>query len=836
MKSFWSLIPRNLVKNKKRVFFIAVGIILSISLIISLSIMLDTLKSSSYKRMVDDCGGSYDVFFYAKDKKDLEKLSKDPVVDKTSTLLRLGDYQIPNSKYTLELNGYDKNISEFINFKILQGRYPESNNEIAMEEWILSAMPKKYKIGDKIKLNLTIGNFQEFNKEEEFTLTGVFQYEFNTNQLKNTGLAYVTKAYAEVVVPPKERLYRGYLNINPKLSMEESFMLLPATDDYKDIEFHKNINKSVLLQGYKAINFISIILYIVISIVASVIIYNIFNMSVTERIREFGMLRAIGASPSRIKMLVLGEGLILGIIFIPLGIITGNFAVKGIIILMSGYKDFSGIMNIPKSGIIASVIVGFLAIVIGVYSPAKKASRISPMEAINSNNNLQLKGKSIKKNSRMKDIISKKFGFTSDMAYLNIKRNRKRFITTVISLSISIIMFILVNYLINCADPLKNFKAKMGGDFVISAAEDQPDYALSDKDIDYITDIKGIDKVVKLKISDSYIQVPKEEVTNDGIKFLEKDSKLTVQSMEDFKKQQFKFRSEVRGYTLEDLDKLKEQLLQGTIDKDKLLKEKVVIIGENLNYSNYTKLNVGDKIQLGYCVYDEDGKFWGYKSEEFTIGALLKKNFRTTDMRGTHIAIVSDKIAEKYLNIKGYQNVKVNLSKNANYDEVEKTLKEMLTKHRGATLVSYKEALEKAKKNSLQLSLIMYSFVLVVAIVSIVNLLNIMSMNVLLRKKEIGMLRAIGFGNDEVKKMLRAEGVFYGVASGFWGTALGTVLTFLFFVLSRKSLTQGMTWNFPIFTIIVLFLGTTVVCLLSSMNASRRVFASSIVESIKGVE
>lgn len=836
MKSFWSLIPRNLVKNKKRVFFIAVGIILSISLIISLSIMLDTLKSSSYKRMIDDCGGNYDVFFYAKDKKDLEKLAKDLVVDKTSTLLKLGDYQVPNSKYILEVNGYDRNISEFTNFKILQGRYPESNNEIAMEEWVLNAMPKKYKIGDKIKLNLTIGSFEKFNKEEEFTLTGIFQYKFNTNQLKNTGLAYVPKAYAEVVVPPKELLYRGYLNINPKLPMEESFMLLPATDDYKDIEFHKNSIKSFLLQGYKSINFISIILYIVISIVASVIIYNIFNMSVTERIREFGMLRAIGASPSRIKMLVLGEGLILGFIFIPLGIIIGNYVVKGIIILMSGYKDFSAIMHIPKGGIVTSFIVGFSTIVIGVYSPAKKASRISPMEAINSNNNLQFKGKNIKKNSRMKNIINKRFGFTSDMAYLNIKRNRKRFITTVISLSISIIMFMLVNYLINCADPLKNFKAKMGGDFVITTAEDQPNYALSDKDIDYIRDIKGVDKIVKLKVSDSYIQVPKEEVTNDGIKFLEKDSKLTLQSMDDFKKQRFKFKSEVRGYTLEDLDNFKEQLLQGEIDKDRLQKEKVVIVGQNLNYSNYTKLNVGDKIQLGYCVYNENGKFWGYKSEEFTIGALLKKDFKSNDGQINNVIIVSDKVAEKYLNIKGYQNVKVNLSKNANYDEVEKILKEMLIKHRGATLVSYKEALEKAKKNSLQLSLIMYSFVLVVAIVSIVNLLNIMSMNVLLRKKEMGMLRAIGFGNDEVKKMLRAEGVFYGVASGFWGTAVGTVLTFIFFVLTRKSLIQGMTWSFPIVTIVVLFIVTIVVCLLSSMNASRRVFSSSIVESIKGVE
>ena len=170
MKSFWGLIPRNLIKNKKRVLFIAVGIILSISLIISLSIMLDTLKSSSNKRMIDDCGGAYDGSFFAFDKKDLEKLTKDPVIDRISTFANLGIYKVPNSKYILEVNGYEKNILEFTNFKILQGRYPESNNEIAIEEWVLNTMAKKYKIGDKIKLNLTIGRFKKNNKEEEFIL------------------------------------------------------------------------------------------------------------------------------------------------------------------------------------------------------------------------------------------------------------------------------------------------------------------------------------------------------------------------------------------------------------------------------------------------------------------------------------------------------------------------------------------------------------------------------------------------------------------------------------------------------------------------------------------
>ncbi|MBZ9685004.1 FtsX-like permease family protein [Clostridium estertheticum] len=838
MKCFWSLIPRSLSKNKKRIFFIGVGIILSVSLIVSLSIIIETLKKSSYQSMVDNEGGAYDAFFFTYGKKNLEKLIKDSVVDKISISAYLGTYKIPNSKYTLEINGYDENITELLNLKLLHGIYPENSDEIAIEEWVLDNLPKKYKVGDKINLPITMqyknkkGKFENLDKEKEFTLVGIFEYKFNTNQKKNTAIAYVPKKYVETILPPEGIEYKGYLTINPNMPIQSGQQLLVVTDDYKDIEFVWNSLKILLLQTYKTINFISIILYIVISIVASVIIYNIFNISVTERIKEFGILRAIGASPGEIKLLVLGEGLILGCIFIPMGIIIGNIVIKGIIILISGYNNFSGIMNIPRNGIIASFLVGFLTIVMGVYSPARKASEISPIEAIISNNNLQLKGKNINNNLQNKSFLSRTFGFAADLAYLNLYRNRKRFLTTVISLCISIIMFLFVNYLINASDPLKTLKVRMGGDFVIST-NSEPNYALLDSDVDGIKNIKGIDKINKLKVSQSFMQVPKDKVTFNGLKTIEKESNYTAQTKFDFESGIFKLKTDVLAYTSDDLSIMKQYLLDGNIDKEEMDERPIVILAQNLNYSNNTKLKVGDSIELSYAEYNDDGMNVKNSSEIFTIGALLKEDFSSIDGQSNNVIIMGEKTAEKYLRIKGYQQIKINLSKDANYAEIEKDLKDKMEKHRGSTLVSFKEELEKAKKDNLQFSLIMYSFVVVVAIVSIVNLLNIMSMNVLLRKREIGMLRALGFGNDEVKKMIIIEGMLYGFTAAFWGTAVGTILTYLLYLITRKNLTKGMTWSVPLLTIIVTFLVTIVICLLASINASRKVFSSSIVESIK---
>jgi ABC-type antimicrobial peptide transport system permease subunit len=842
MRSFWSLIPRSILKNKKRVFFIAVGIILSMSLIISLSIMVEALKKSSYQSMVDDAGGIYDILFYTSDKKGIEKLTQDPILDKISISANLGTYNPPKTNYILEINGYEKNICELVNFKLLDGRCPENDNEIAIEEWMLKYMSKKYKIGDKISLTSILkysnvqGKTEEIKNEDEFTLVGTFEYKFNSNGEKNKATAYVTKKYVEAVLPQKLIKYCGYVTLNSSYPIEKGAQFLMSTSEYENIYFRMNYIKTFILKSLKVLNFASVVLFIIISIVASIIIYNIFNVSVMERIRDFGMLRALGASPGKIKALVLGEGLILGCVFIPLGIIIGNFLVKAAIASVSGYKDFGGIMSIPPNGIVASFIIGFLTIIMGVYSPARKASKISPMEAINSNNNLQLEGTKVKQNLRKQRIIDRIFGFAGNMAYLNLSRNRKRYLTTVVSLGISIIVFMLVSFLINSVDPIKSVRNKMGTDFIISSTLSKEEYSVAGKDVESIRNMIGIEEVNVQKNLLTTLEVPGTKITQEGMKFLKSQSNKTPKARSDFQQKIYNFNVNVLGYESDDLNSLKEHLQAGEVDIEAMNIKPIAILGQNLNYSNNTVLKVGDEIKISFLNYDGKGNYISEELETFVIGGLLKDNYMSTDIAVKNIVIVSNIAADKYLNLKGYQQVKVSLNKNGNYDEVKKSLENTLNNYRNISLKSYKEELEKAKKQYLQLTLIMYSFVIIVAIVSIINLLNIMSMNVILRKREIGMLRSLGFGNDEVKKMIRIEGLFYGLSSSIGGAGLGTVLSYLLFLISRKTLVEGMAWKFPTITIAMIFMATTFICLLGSVNASKRVFSSSIVESVRTLE
>lgn len=843
MGSFWGIIPRYIIKNKKRILFMGIGIVLSISLIVSLSIMVESLKKSSYKKMIDDAGGNFDISFDTRNHVRLEELKTDKVIKDISIVTFLGLHEVSDIKSAIDISGYDDNITKLLNFQLLEGRYPEGENEIALEKWILDVMPQKYNIGDTIRLSYSIDTFDsKGNKvpkeiESEFVLVGFFDYINNTIKNKNMAKAYVTKEFIARILENKNVAYKGYANINPKYSVQDGLKILASTNAYSDIEFQQNSIKVFTLQGMKTMNFIINILFFIIGIVASVIIYNIFNVTVYERIKEFGMLRAIGASPNRIKALVLGEGIVLGMIFIPIGMILGNLVIKSIIILLSGYKDFSGIFHIPASGVITSLIVGFSTIVLGVYFPAKRAAQVSPMEAISSNSNLKLKGKNIRSKLQCKGILGKTLNFTTNMAYVNLKRNKKRFATTVTSLSITVIMFISVYYLINCSDPINNFKKNFGGDFIISSRNLSPGYGITKKDVDELYNIDGVYEVSKDKILNTTIEIPEDRITSDGMKFLKTKGNRSKKFQEALDKKQYKFSTHIRGYNSSELDKLNKGLLDGKINIEEMRTNPIAVVAQNLNYNNYLDIKIGDKIKVYYPRYDENNNSVGDGIQIFEVAALIKEEMlASVDTMANNQIIISEEVADEVLGVKDFQNAAITLEKGADYAEVEKQITDTMKLSRDLTMKSFDEELENVKKNNMQLSLITYSFVFIVAIVSIINLINIMNMNAILRSKEIGIMRALGLDSKEVKSMITAEGLFYGITAGAIGSILGTLTTYIIYIRGRQVLTKGMTWELPIIPIVVAFITTLAVCLVSSVIPSKSLFKSSIVESIRSIE
>lgn len=843
MRSFWGIIPRYIIKNKKRIVFMGIGIVLSVALIVSLSIIQESVNKTSYEKMVDDAGGIYDISFFTRDYERFEELKTDSAVEKMSIVAKLGEYRIPNSKVTMDIKAYDENITEFLNFNLTEGRYPEKGNEIALEQWVLDAFPQKFKIGDTMKLPHTVeyrtldGERLQEEIESNFVLVGTFKYTANQLSNKNTANAYITKKFLNGVLKNENLEYEGYIMINPISSVTDTAMQLAATNNYSKIFFNENSVKTSTIQYGKVFELIFKVLFIIIGVVASIIIFNVFNISITERTKEFGMLRAIGASPLRIKAIVLGEGITLGMIFIPIGIFLGSLAVRTVMMLSSASRDLNGLFHIPKAGITAALVVGFLSIIIGVYFPAVKASRISPMEAISSNNNLNLKGRKIKSSLEGNGILRKRFKFPANMAYMNINRNKKRFITTVASLSITIIMLSCVNYLIGSADPIASFKKGFPGDFVLLSSGSSKDYGLTEKDIDKLSKIEGIERISTERSVFSTVDVPAESVTSKGLKFVAASSNRTPYLKELFNKKQYFFQTTTLGYTPQELEKLKPGLIEGNIDINQMKEKQLAIVAQDLNYRDYTNIKVGDRIKISYPIYDEKGNHVRDSKEVFEVGAVVKEDvIKPFDASASLMFVVSEDVMKNNLNIDNYQQANIVLSRNANYEQVEKEIRDTMKLSRDLTIKSFKEELKTTKENNIKLSMTLYSFVFIVAIVSVINLINIMYMNVIIRNKEIGMMRALGFGSDEVRAMIKHEGMFYGIAASIVGITLGMFLTYVIYIKGRGVIKADMAWSFPTLEVAVVFVITTFITVIAAILPSRKLFTSSVIDSIRGIE
>lgn len=836
MKSFWGIVPRYIKKSGSRVFFMATGIVLSVMLIASLSIMKESYLDYKIKEDIEINGGNYDIRIQGKGYGNLDNLYKESIIDKVSLVTPLGISKIEDSKYSIDIRGYEENIAEFINIDIVEGRSPSSDNEIALEQWILDYLPKKYKVGDKIKLDYdlnyeTSNGFKSLNGSNEFTLVGVFKYTSALNS--EVGKAWVTREFADKKIKEnklKEKgiVYEGYIYLNPKHNIADGKLLLDSSNEYHNVLFVDNSGKEFFLQAIKIINLICNILFIIVGIVVSINIYNIFMVSVAERKKEFGMIRAIGASSGRIKLMVLAEGLILGVIFIPIGLIIGNTITKGIMIIL-GYERISSLFTIPVSGIVVSVIVGLFSIILGSYLPARNASKVSPMEAIQGNKEVNI----TKKRMSFQTMFfgGKEIKFHTKIAITNIRRNKKKFITSVTSLSITIIMLMSVFYLIGESDPVNKLKNSYGDSkFKISSYSNT---GITDKELEKISNIEGLNIISKVKELNVDMDISKEMLTTEGYSYFKSESKKDKFKAKQIQEGVYRFNPKVYGYSNENLEELKKWVIDGDIDIKEMNKRPIVILIQNLSSYNYTEIKAGDKIKIGVTLYDQEGNSSGYSSEEFEVGAIVTEEGITIgDGMAKNVVIVSNDVAVENLNMKGYQKIDVGLDKNANYDKSESQLRGVINSIADATMESFKEKLEEVKKNNIQLIFILYNFVFIVGVVSVINLINIMKMNVITRNKEIGMMRAIGLGEDEVKSMIRTEGFLYGITASVVGSTLGSLLTYII----HNKVVNNVVWKFPAITIIVIFVATITITTLSSVLSSRQLFKTSIVDSIRSVE
>ena len=829
--SYKQLTVKYLKKNRKRTILTIVGIMLSVSLISTIGLFLKGIQDAQIQDAKNKYG-SFHLVYTKTNEKLISKIVNNPKVSRSGFYTTSKDIKINDKLVVNIITATDKAL-ELFPYKAKLGRLPEKQSEIAMEKWVATYIDKDVKVGNKIKV-----------KDKEYTLVGILEDNI-ANQMSGNGLILsknnnINKNNAALLV-----------EISSKTNLKTAVNELKQLGDKKSI-----IENGILLEMLGAgesgsgLGGLYIVLAIIIGIVlisTIAVIYNSFQISVVERIKQFGLLRAVGATPRQIRKIVLREATILAVIAIPLGLICGIIAINGISIafkLIGADSVMPMKVSVSPMVLVISAAVGLAAIYLSALVPAFFAGRISPLNAI-SGRTLITKEK-IKRRKNV--VIQKIFGFEGALAAKNIKRNRKRYRITVFSIVISVVLFVtfksFMDMAFNITEDLNDSKNVHFS--VVGNGKDTEKTIIDNKIEENIKAMKLVNKVYK--VYDPYYFYG---VINKNSKVKEIQDigniykKINLAGVE-----KTLIKTSIAIYDKDSLEVSKKYLKSGNVDIEKLNSEDgVILINKNIVYDEKTKKNyfgpiadvkVGDEIDLQFdsngggesnTVKTQLGKG---KVKKVKIMAILGSdpfNYRGSS-DGLKI-ITTEEMGKKLIGAEDVKPVALNivLKDVKNEDAGKIGIENVIKSNTSLMVINNIDNNRKDKSSILMVKILLYGFVLVVSLIGSVNIVNTLTTNIILRKREFATLKSIGLTQRGLKKMIVLEGLLYGIVGSIYGSIIGSGVSFLLFKSMGSFREFG--WMVPWQAIGIAGGASIIIGYISVLSPLARIKKENLIESVR---
>ena len=856
MKNYKDLTTRYLKANKKRTVLTIVGITLSVALICAIGALLESLNDRKLNDVMKD-KGNYHAVFNNIEGKNIDKIKNSVEIEASGVSARVGasPIDISNSTY-LNIKAYDENTFDIYNIDLVKGTFPNKSDEIIVSENALNIMKKS--VGDTVELaigekyhgengallgdNVYSDNivFKEKMKKT-YTIVGAIKKALRDgpyNYRAITGMDSVQSTSSDLynitvrVKKPKET-YKIVKNIAEKLN-------LPKTKkDNMNMPYDIDINEGLmkLIGGSKEEGFndarlgiLAIIIgLVVISTIAT--IYNAFNISVMERKKEFGILRSIGTTPSQIRSMVLREGTIMTAIAMPIGIFLGIFGLKlvmwliGLIVTSEASSSiFSLKIIVTPRLIIITVILSIITIILSTYLPAKGASKVSPMEAIRSSKDIKV-GK-IKKSS----LSAKLFKAEGMLASKNIRRNKKKFRVTVFSITISVVLFIVFNGFISLNQVTSEFYTEYKPDYALSSSTSKV-LSYSHNEVNAIKSFKGVKKVIYRKGQYSLL-IPEESKLNKDVDYrgVTHEGKVKLTN------------SGIFSPGEDGLKEIKENLAKGKLDKEEMDRVNgVIILQTNLEsdnsgkrkYIDYTKYEVGDYITFSDISHKEanNSKEKMPEHKVKVVGILNKPISGYEYPRNGVLMLTTDQVIDKLQLEDGKNITSICIEASDEEDPALKAYLKDLAGSKNGYLMDAKEDAKSDREFTLVMKIFLYGFVVVISLISAINIINTITTNVLLRKRELSMLQAVGMTTKSMHKSIYLEAIFSSFIAWIYGSVIGTVISYALYGRARQAV--EFSWTMPLEAVVIALVGTIVVSLIAGTIPINKLKKENIIENIR---
>ena len=837
---------KNLKLNKKRTIVTIVGIILSTALMVGIGLLFSSFQDYMIRETIS-YNGKYEAEYGDVSLDKLNSIDKKDFSYFYQKAIGFSKFDSAN-EYKPYLYISSVNKEYFNELHLISGRFAENDSELVISNHINTNGGASYKIGDIITLKYgervvegvnTLAN-NEYYEEETLNIVGEKTYTIVGIVERSNFEDYSASGYSTFTLDMNDK--EGTVNVFVMFNNKKK-IIKQSEDLAKKLGYDNAISyNSTLLALYgestygnimKSMITMIVIMLSLVSIGCIVVIYNSFAISVMERKKEFGLLSSIGATKKQLSYTIFFEALIEGTIGIILGI-GGAYIGIGTVILI--INNLIGDILVLKLNLVTNimfiiipVIFMILVIFISALVPSRRAAKVSPIEAIRQNDDIKINKKKIKTGK----LVNKLFGIEGEIALKNIKRNKKKYRVTIVSLFISIVLFIsFSSYMNYTIDTASSVMGEVPYDYQISYFGDDPN---NDKEaLDKINEIvKNSDvkeyvsySVSNLSIignytySDEYLDFYKSAYGDDGIKAL---TNLKYQY--------------ISIYILDDISYNKYKELIG-LDKDSVIllnKFKGVSYGNNkrVNY-DIPVINNGD-INIKICNFDdndEDVDTTKYCNKKIDNIFITNKSFDLIE----EFSYMSD--FKLIVNKKLYDNISDSGTHYTQYniisdntDNIDKLTKE-LDKYDNVNYTNVKESMKQANNMILVVKILMYGFIGLITLIGVTSVFNTISTSMALRKREFAVLRSIGLTRKGFNKILFFESLFFGLKSLIYAIPVSLGVT----IIIHYALADMMSINsivIPWKAIIISIVSVFVIVLLTMMYSTSKIKKHNIIEQIR---
>ncbi len=742
------------------------------------------------------------------------------------------DKCLNEDKPYVRLFSMDKGLFEYLQFNLTEGRFPNNENEVVISRAIISNGKVNLKIGDKMSLDVgerqslegyDLKSSNPYNKDieklvntkhREFTIVGIIErpnYNFEeyvcpgytiitTNINSGNKNAYITLKNArdcKTVIPNilGASDYNSVINdnlLNENLNYEE----YTVNDELLKWEAFAFGNQTVLM-----LLTVSGIVIAIIMFTSVFCIRNSILIATTEKMKMYGMLASVGTTKKQIRSNVIFESLVLGLIGIPIGIICGIvaiFIVIKIINLIGGeymLRNVNGIsFKISLLPIVISTILSIFTIYLSALSSAKKASRISPIELLRNAEEVSIDSKTLK----TPKIISKLFGTGGELAYKNLKRSAKKYRTTVISLVISIFVFITMNSVVeNMFGFTDDYYEDYEYNFKLASTE------AIQTDVNKIKKLQNAEECFFLYENKDSLDITDMSMVNTVPGFEKhQDAKLDLLALDNESFMKYAKKIGLDGKKLKN---------QGILSDDYIYYEN----DKGIEIRRYKYKN-GDMIE---------GKVNG-KDTNIKIGAV-------TDVRP--YGLEKSNYLDGYLvvNLDYYKDMDFIISYTSIQSNNTEALREEIKKLDIQYLyfTDYEDIVKEEKAMSLIIKIFLYGFITVITLIGVTNIFNTITSNMELRQKEFAMLKSIGMTKKEFNRMINLETIFYSTKSLIYGIVLGLIGTFTVYKAFSIKIEKGM--YIPINPIIISIIAVFILVYIIMKYSMAKINKQNTIETIR---